>query len=268
MHRALRVDAQDGRYERRSTANSEREREHLDRSGDRYRATEDACRREDGAPGSGPQAAGLSVAAYGDELRSLFSRNLQANLKLLDRAGGVLREASRAAREPRRLRGADAKALIGDLLQLQLDYCARLSEQSVQYLDTVVALAEQAIAPSAAIPDTAASATVLSGHPGETLAFQFALDNPNEQPVNAAIESREWLARDGTRVAADSLSFEPAATVVEPKANCAVLGRIHIDDRFVPGVTYDTLIRVAGFPGREVAITLAVGGAATSAKAS
>lgn len=208
------------------------------------------------------------MATYGDELRSLFSRNLQANLKLLDRAGGVLREAGRAAREPKRLRGADAKALVGDLLQLQLDYYARLSDQSVQYLNTVVALAERAVAPPAAIPDTAASATVLSGRPGETLAFQFALDNPNDQAVSAAIESREWLGRDGTRVAADSLSFEPAATVVEPKENRTVLGRIAIDDRFAPGVTYDTLIRVAGFPGREVAITLAVGEAATSPKAS
>lgn len=207
------------------------------------------------------------MATYGDELRSLFSRNLEANLKLLDRAGGVLREAGRAAREPRRLRGADAKALVGDLLQLQLDYVARLSEQSVQYLNTVVALAEQAVAPPALIPDTTASATVLSGRCGETLAFQFALDNPNPQPVSAAIESREWLGRDGTRVAADSLSFEPAATVVEPKANRTILGRIVIDDRFVPGVTYDTLIRVAGFPGREIAITLAVGVAAAQAKA-
>lgn len=208
----------------------------------------------------------MSVADYGDELKALFSRNLQANLKLLDRAGGVLREAGRAARSPRRLRGTDAKALVADLLQLQLDYYARLSEQSVQYLNTVVTLAEQAIAPPAPRPDTTASATVLSGRRGETLAFQFALDNPNEQPVNAAIESREWLGRDGSRAPADSLSFEPAATVVEPKTNRSVFGRIAIDDRFTPGVTYDTLIRVAGFPGREVAITLAVADTAAPAK--
>jgi hypothetical protein len=198
------------------------------------------------------------VAAIGDDLKALFNRNLQANLKLLERAGGVLREAGRAAREPQRLRGTDAKALVADLLQLQLDYYARLSEQSVQYLNAVVGLAEQAVAPPPAIPDTAASATVLSGRPGETLAFQFGLDNPNDQPVNAAIESREWLGRDGSRVPADSLSFEPAATVVEPKANRSVIGRLVIDGRFAPGATYDTLIRVAGFPGREVAITLVV----------
>lgn len=199
------------------------------------------------------------MAAIGDDLKALFNRNLQANLKLLERAGGVLREAGRAAREPQRLRGNDAKALVADLLQLQLDYYARLSEQSVQYLNAVVARAERAVAPPP--PDTTASATVLSGRPGEVVAFQFALDNPNEQAVNAAIESRDWLGSDGSRVAADCLSFEPAATVVEPRSNRSVIGRLAIDERFAPGATYDTLIRVAGFPGREVAITLVVGDA-------
>jgi hypothetical protein len=47
--------------------------------------------------------------------------------------------------------------------------------------------------------------------------------------------------------------------LVEPMANRTVTGRLVIDERFAPGATYDTRIRVAGFPGREVAITLVVG---------
>ena len=35
-------------------------------------------------------------------------------------------------------------------------------------------------------------------------------------------------------------------------------GRVTIDARFAAGETYDTVVRVAGFPGREVALTLAV----------
>ncbi len=198
------------------------------------------------------------MAAIGEELKNLFDRNLQANLKLLDRAGGVLREAGRATRDPQRLRGTDTRALVGELLQLQLDYYARLSEQSLQYMNAVVSLAESVVAAPPRVADTTASATLLSGKSGETVAFQFQLDNPNDQPVNAAIESREWLGRDGQRIAADSMSFDPAATVIEPKSSRTVLGRVTIDERFAPGVAYDTLIRVAGFPGREVAITLAV----------
>lgn len=198
------------------------------------------------------------MAAIGDELKGLFDRNLQANLRLLDRAGGVLREAGRATRDPQRLRGTDTRVLVGELLQLQLDYYARLSEQSLQYLNAIVTLAESVVAAPPRVADTTASATVLSGNPGETVAFQFQLDNPNDQPVNAAIESREWLGRDGQRVAADSMSFDPSATVIEPNASRMVIGRVRIDERFAPGGAYDTLIRVAGFPGREVAVTLAV----------
>lgn len=198
------------------------------------------------------------MAAIGDELKNLFDRNLQANLKLLDRAGGVLREAGRATRDPQRLRGTDARAVVGELLQLQLDYYAQLSEQSLQYMNAVVSLAESVVGAPPRVADTAASATLLSGKPGETVVFQFQLDNPNDQPVNAAIESRDWLGRDGQSVGADSMSFEPAATVIDPKSSRTVLGRVTIDERFAPGAVYDTLIRVAGFPGREVAITLAV----------
>lgn len=200
------------------------------------------------------------MATIGDELKTLFDRNLQSNIKLLARAGGVLREAGRAARDPQRLRGTDARTLVGDLLQLQIDYYRNLSEQSVQYLNAVVSLAEGAVVAAPAAPDTAASATVLSGRQGQTLAFQFALDNPNDQPVNAAIESRDWLGRDGARVGADTMSFEPAATVVESGTTKSIVGRIRIDDRFSPGGTYDTQIRVAGFPGREVTLTLTVTG--------
>ena len=198
------------------------------------------------------------MAAIGDELKSLFDRNLQANLKLLDRAGGVLREAGRATRDPQRLRGTDTRALFNELVQLQLDYYAQLSQQSLQYMNAVVSLAESVVATPPRVVDTAASATLLTGKPGESVAFQFQLDNPNDQPVNAAIESRDWLGRDGQHVAADSMSFEPAATVIEPRSSRVVLGRVRIDERFTPGGAYDTLIRVAGFPGREVAITLAV----------
>ncbi|HTN49753.1 MAG TPA: hypothetical protein VMK32_10015 [Burkholderiaceae bacterium] len=202
------------------------------------------------------------MAGIGEELKQLFDRNLQANLKLLDRAGSVLRDAGRATRDPERLRGADTRSLVSELLQLQLDYYARLSEQSLQYMNAVVSLAESVVSAPARVANTTASATLLSGKPGETVVFQFRLDNPNDRPLNAAIESREWLSRDGQRVGADTMSFDPAATVIEPKSSRTVVGRVTIDDRFAPGGAYDTLIRVAGFPGREVAITLAVAGLA------
>lgn len=198
------------------------------------------------------------MATIGDDFKALFDRNLQANVQLLTRAGGVLREAGKASRDPKRLKGTDAKALLADLLQLQLDYVKQLSENSVQYLSAVVALAEGAVAAPPPVPDTAASATVLSGRRGQTLAFQFALDNPNDDAVNAAIESREWLGRDGSRVGAETIRFEPAATVVEPRSAKSIVGHIAVDERFAEGAVYDTRIRIVGFPGREIALALVV----------
>lgn len=193
-----------------------------------------------------------------DELKLLLDRSMQHNVRLLTRVGGVLREAAQAARDPQRLQGRDAKALLGDLVKLQVDYLKGLSESSAQYLGSVVTLAEHAVAPRPQAPEAAAQATALSGQVGETLAFLFQIDNPNAEPVNAAIEAGDWQGRDGGRVGADSLVFEPAATVVNARTARAIQARIVIDDRFEPGETYDTVIRVAGFPGRQVALSLTV----------
>jgi hypothetical protein len=193
-----------------------------------------------------------------DELKRLFERNLQTNVQLLGRAGNVLREAASAARDPQRLRGADARALLGELLQLQIDYLKGLSESSAQYLGSVVALAESAVAPRTPPADPSAQASALAGRVGDIVAFQFQLDNPNAEAVSAAIETREWLGRGGLTIASDSMLFEPAATVVDPGGRRLVQGRITIDERFAAGETYDTVIRIAGFPGRQIALSLTV----------
>lgn len=194
-----------------------------------------------------------------DELKQLIDRSMQANLQLLSRAGGVLKEASQAMRDPQLLRGKDVRTLLGSLVQLELDYLKRLSEANMHYLGAVVSLAESAVSPREAPPDTAAGqATALTGRVGETLAFQFQLDNPNDQAVSAAIEARDWQSREGDLASADSFVFEPAATVVSPGTVRVIQGRITVDGRFVPGRTYDTVIRVAGFPGRQMALSLTV----------
>ncbi|MFT3953404.1 MAG: hypothetical protein QM722_03065 [Piscinibacter sp.] len=193
-----------------------------------------------------------------DELKKLLDSSMQANAQLLARAGGVLKDAAQAARDPQRLNGRDARALLGDLVKLQLDYLKQLSQGSTQYLSAVVELAETAVAPRPAAPDSAAQASALSGAVGETLAFQFQIDNPNPQSVNAAIEVQDWACRAGGTVGGDSLVCEPAAVEVPAQGASTVRGHILVDERFVPGQTYDTVLRVAGFPGRQVALSLTI----------
>jgi len=194
----------------------------------------------------------------GDELKALFDRSLQANAQMIARVGGVLDEAVRVARDPRRRNQDEAKGLLGNLLRLQLDYLKDLSESSTQYLHAVSAMAGGAAAAPA--PASAAAApTALTGRIGETLAFQFQVDNPNAQPVAAAIEAQDWVARGGgDGVGSDSISLQPKSTEIPAQGAATVTGRILIDERFAAGQTYDTVIRVAGFPGHQVLLRLTV----------
>lgn len=216
-----------------------------------------------------------------DDVKQLIDRNLQANLKLLSRAGGVLRSAGELAKQPGRLRGTDAKAVASDLVKLQLDFYSRLADQSVQYLNAVVSLAESTLGEQAGTASSPAASscsddievdaapaatphvvpTDLGGQLGETLRFQFQLDNPNPEPVNASLESRDWLGPEGLAVAADCLRLEPAATVIAPHGARTVQGQLVIDGRFVAGQVYETVIRVVGFPGREIGLRLTVAAA-------
>jgi len=192
----------------------------------------------------------------GDELKALFDRSMRANAQMVARVGGVLNEAVQVARDPQRRNQEEAKGLLGHLLRLQLDYLKDLSESSTRYLHAVSAMAGSA-APATA--PAAPAPTALTGRPGETLAFQFQVDNPNPQPVAASIEAQDWVARDGgAGVGADSIALQPRATEIPAQGAATVSGRLLIDERFAPGRTYDTVIRVAGFPGHQVALSLAV----------
>lgn len=195
----------------------------------------------------------------GDELKALFDRSVQANAQMIARVGGVLDEAVKVARDPRRRNQEEAKGLLGTLVKLQLDYLKDLSESSTRYLHAVSAMAGDAAAPGAAYASAEAAPTALSGRLGDTLAFQFQVDNPNPQPVAAGIEAQDWVARGGgDGVGSDSIALQPKATEIPAQGAATVTGRILIDERFVAGRTYDTVIRVAGFPGHQVALSLAV----------
>lgn len=200
-----------------------------------------------------------------DELKRLLDTSIKANVQLIVGAGGVLKDAAQAARGPQRASGRDTRALLGDLAKLQFEYVKELSRGSTEYWGAVATLAEGAGRPESASTPTStaetqaqAQAQALHGRHGETVTFQFRVDNPNAEAVNARIESQPWTGRGGETVDAASMVFQPAETMVEPGRHAVVLGQVTLDERFAPGQTYDTVIRVAGFPGHQVAFSLSV----------
>src|SRR5438309_11837049 len=81
-----------------------------------------------------------------DALKALLERNFEANMQLWKRAGGLLRNARDVSSQPRP-RQTELRALGRDLAQLNIDYYARLSDQTVQYLNALVDVVEEALGP-------------------------------------------------------------------------------------------------------------------------
>lgn len=193
------------------------------------------------------------------DLQQLLEQGIRANTQLLSRTGSLLKDAASAAKNPGRLRGNDVGGLLGDWIRLEIDYLDALSRSNTRYLNDVVSLAESVLAPGASTSASATTgnATALRGTVGSMVAFQFQLDNPNSEPVAAAIEAEPWRGQAGGSVGADSIRFEPVKTVVPAGGDAMISGRIAVDDRFKAHQIYDTVIRVAGFP-KQVRLRLTV----------
>ena len=76
-----------------------------------------------------------------EDIKRLFTRNIDANVQLVSRAAGLLRAARDLNARPGGLKSIDAQRLYSDWLNLSLDYYTRLSDQSIEYLNGVVCLA-------------------------------------------------------------------------------------------------------------------------------
>ncbi len=197
-----------------------------------------------------------------EALKQLLEQNFNANVQLLKRASSVLRAARDGAARPGGLRAADTRTLLNDLVSLNLAYYAQLSDQSLRYLNAVVSLAEGAIgappkAPAAEAPEESDS-LVLAGRRGETVTGQFRLDNGNDAPLVIAFETIEFASDTGERVNPAALRLEPAETTVAPHTTATFQASVVLDEAFRPGQVYRSAIRVAGFPGRQIPVSVTV----------
>jgi hypothetical protein len=195
-----------------------------------------------------------------EDIKRLVTRNIEANMQLINRAAGLLRDARNLGAEPGGLRSLDAQRLYSGWLNLSIDYYARLSDQSIQYLNAVVGLAEEALGrgpPPAAATRPDAEIRV-SGARGQRLVVPFQLDNATGQRSSVSLAADDLHGDRGGKVAGHAVGFEPTAFTLEPGEQRIVEARVMLDKAFEPGDTYRTTIRVAGFPGREVRLAVRV----------
>jgi hypothetical protein len=195
-----------------------------------------------------------------DDIKRLFTHNLDANVQLISRAAGLLRAARDLNARPGGLKSIDAQRLYSDWLNLSFDYYTRLSDQSIQYLNAVVGLAEDVLGRQPAAPVSAGPQAEIrvSGARGQRLIVPFQLDNGTGQPVNVSVAATDFVGTRGGTVAGHVIGFDPTAFTLQPGEQRVIEARVALDDAFEPGETYTTTFRVAGFPGREVRLAVTV----------
>jgi hypothetical protein len=174
----------------------------------------------------------------------------------------LLRAARDMATQPDRRNRADIGALASEWIKLNVDFCSRMSDQSVAYLNAVVSLAEEALgartppAPASVAP--AAAEIKVSGRRGQVIAVAFQLENPSAQPMNVSFEARDLFAEDGSKAGADHITIEPAALSLNANSQQLVHARINLTDAFRVEQTYTSIVRVVGFPGKAIRLVVAV----------
>ena len=197
-----------------------------------------------------------------DALKQVLERNIAANLQLVSRAGGLLRAARDMAAQPDRRARADVGALAAEWIKLNVDFCSRMSDQSMQYLNAVVSLAEEALGarPPTAAPNAALAAAEIkvSGRRGQVISVPFQLENPSAQPMSLSFEVRDLFADDGSKAGAEHITIEPAALSLNANSQQLVQALINLTAAFRAEQTYTSIVRVVGFPGKAIRLVVTV----------
>ena len=195
-----------------------------------------------------------------DSFKDLLVRNINADLQLLSRAGGLLRAMGRMASESGRPNLEDFGNVASDWLKLNLAFYARISDQSVQYLNAAMSLAEDALrVRPARVPPTKASMRPeirVQGRIGDMVTSPFQVQNIQPQVTNVSFEAEDFVASGGDRVGAQCVRFDPTATSLEPNEQRVIRATVQITPDFKVGETYFSTIRVVGFAAKEMALVL------------
>ena len=196
-----------------------------------------------------------------DALKVLVERNFAANVQLWRRAGTLLRSARDISSQPRPPQG-ELRALGRDLVQLNIDYYARLSDQTVQYLNALVDIVEDALGPGKqsgnAVQPSKGTEIRVSGRIGQTVTAPFQLENPNPQSVNVSFEVADFVDASGKSVGQGVVSMEPAALALDANSTPRMVqAHIKVTEAFQPGQLYTCVIKVVGFP-MQIRLILAV----------
>jgi hypothetical protein len=217
---------------------------------------------------------GKSPEEFVRQLKELVAANVAGNAQLVTRFNEFIRDAAKAvgtggAGEPR-----DAGALLTRWLDFNLAAYSVVSTNGLRLLNGLVSAAESTLIPKSPPPPEARRTPEprvelqLSGRPGERVTSGFVVENHFDNPLAVTVECGELVPATGRSLPASLVTFERATLVIAPREKEVIRAAVAITSDFVVGQTYTTTIRLLGFQGKEVALSITVLPPAEAAKPS
>lgn len=214
----------------------------------------------------------------------LASRYVQDNVRLWQRYASALQKVteSTAAGFTSRAQGAPAPDMAAagrELVQLNLalytDLLTTYAEFATRALATVfsttVGTAPAANPPPAA-PASTSSATaetpgpriqlMFAGPPAQAVSQSFAVANKQAEAIEVTFELSEFVRDGGAPRVRVPVAFTPERFVLPPGQEQVVQCRVPLGNPLVPGSRYMAVVRIAGFPGMDIALIAAPDAAA------
>jgi hypothetical protein len=206
------------------------------------------------------------------DLKAVLAKNIEANLQLLTRVSGMVRETARNLGDPAS-KPQQPGELINRMVQLNLSYFTLLTKHGLAFADELTTITERALgirpgapppAPTAAPSSPGASTNVprieinLNAHVGETATASFLVENNQEQTLKVSFEASQIISRGGRPIGSPSVWFEPSHLNIEPGMQAAVKALIDISPEFKAGEIYLLRVRLVGFQQKEVWIGIHV----------
>ncbi len=211
-------------------------------------------------------AARVNPQALIEELRILLAKNVQGNMKLLNRLSSLVKEASKeisASSDNRRLPQGDQ--LIARLLDLNFAYYSLLSDHGLAFLNEFFNAAERTLGleradegQTSTTTETSRAGIDLSARIGESAVAPFVIENHHTSALRVSFQAGDFLSLKGDRVSAEQIAFDPPTLSLEPTEQSIVRAMVTVTDAFKVGETYVTNINLVGFQAKDITLTLTI----------
>lgn len=209
-----------------------------------------------------------------DDLRVLLARNVQDNLRLAQRFGGLIKDATEQFGVTAKVGGLPrSNDLLARWLDLNFAFYSSLTNHGVAFLDDLLSAAAQNLgvrtmhADEAAAPESQARTAAtpvsrlelnLSARIGEMAIAPFVIDNQESTQAEISFHASDFISSKGETVLADGVSFDPARLSLGSKEQAIVKAIVTTNDSFRVGETYVTTVSILGFQAKQIILVLTI----------